>query len=356
MSTRAGDDRPDGKRGGLTMRDIAALAGVSSKTVSLVVNRLPGVGPGTRGRVQDLITLHGYTPRAQAQGLATGRAFLLAHVFNNPNPEYVFVIQQGLLDGLEGTGHALVSFPMQRDDPQFLDRLRNFLDRHRVDGVVFTSSISEDRRLGPLMEAIGVPYVRVAAKAMDTGPRSVIAGDRAAAGVAAEHLYSLGHRRIGFVAGPQSFLSARERRSGFAHTLEELGAPLAPEAIREGDYTCASGLAAGTSLLAARQRPTAVFAANDEMAAGVMQAAQRSGLRVPDDLTVVGFDDFSIATRVLPHLTTVRIPTREMGELAALKLLGRAKATSCEAGQLVIRESSAPPPSRPATPFAGTSD
>ncbi|WP_165372688.1 LacI family DNA-binding transcriptional regulator [Pengzhenrongella frigida] len=343
MTSTHDDERTDRRRGGLTMRDIAALAGVSSKSVSLVVNGLPGVGEQTRLRIQELIEQHGYTPRAQAQGLATGRAFLIAHVFNNPNPEYLMLMQQGLLDALEETGHALVSFPMQRDDPQFLDRLRSFVDRHRLDGVVFTSSVSEDRRIRPLMEDLGVPYVRVAAKALDTRPRSVVGGDRAAAGLAAEHLYALGHREIAMVAGPPSFLSARERQSGFLATLEGFGAALAPSLIKGGEYTFASGLAAGESLLGGPQPPTAVFAANDEMAVGVMQAAQRAGLRVPNDLTVVGFDDFSIATRVFPRLTTVRIPTREMGRLASLKLLQRAQGTSCAPGELIIRETSAPP-------------
>lgn len=335
--------------GNLTMRDIARLANVSSKSVSLVVNGLPGVGDETRARIEALIAEHGYVPQARAQGLATGRAFLVGHVYNNPNPEYLITMQQGLLDGLEGTGYALVTFPLDREHPQFTERLREFISRHRLDGVVFSSSVAEDERLLPLLTDLRVPYVRVASTAVDVAENSVVGVDRDAAVLAGEHVVELGHERIGFVSGPMSFLSARERRGGFEQALGAAGLTLDERLVVEGDYTFEAGLQAGQALLDLADRPTAVFAANDEMAAGVLQAAQRTGLEVPRELTVVGFDDFSIASHVQPRLTTVRIPTRAMGHLAILTLLrsspdgsGHDLTRETPSPELVVRETSAP--------------
>jgi len=318
--------------------------------VSLVVNDLPGVGPETRARVQALIAEHGYVPAAQAQGLATGRAFLVGHVYNNPNPEYLTMMQQGLLDGLDGTGYALVPLPLDRDRPDFEPRLSGFVERHRLDGVVLTSSVSEDDRVRPLLDGLRTPYVRVAATAVDEPDRSVAGIDRSAAALAARHLRELGHERIALVSGPEDFLSSRERRTGFTDELARSGAPLDPARVVTGDYTFASGTEAGRLLLAADPRPTAIFCANDEMAVGVLQAAQRAGLDVPRDLTVLGFDDFSIATHVRPNLTSIRIPTRRMGHLAAVRLLAAVRGRpedvrdlTCPAPELVLRESTAPP-------------
>lgn len=350
MAHDAGASATDGRgHGNLTMRDIARLANVSSKSVSLVVNGLPGVSDETRARIEALIAEHGYVPQARAQGLATGRAFLVGHVYNNPNPEYLITMQQGLLDGLEGTGYALVTFPLDREHPQFTERLREFVGRHRLDGLVFSSSVAEDERLLPLLSDLRVPYVRVASTAVDVPENSVVGVDRDAAFLAGEHVVGLGHERIGFVSGPMSFLSARERRGGFEQALAVRGLVLDEHLVVEGDYTFEAGLRAGEALLGIAERPTAVFAANDEMAAGVLQAAQRAGLEVPRELTVVGFDDFSIANHVQPRLTTVRIPTRAMGRLAILTLLetsvgvsGRTPAQDTPRPELVVRETSGP--------------
>lgn len=345
--TRPASSGPSAERRGRpTMRDIAELAQVSSKSVSLVVNGLPGVGDETRARIEALIAEHGYVRQARAQGLATGRAFLIGHVYNNPNPEYLITMQQGLLDGLEGTGYALVTYPLDRDDPHFTERLREFVDRHRLDGVVFSSSVAEDERLSPLLEELRVAYVRLASTAVDVPERSVVGVDRAAAVIAAEHVGELGHERVGVVSGPLSFLSARERLAGFEEGAAGSGVVVDPELVVEGDYTFEAGLEAGRRLLSVPERPTAVFAANDEMAAGVLQTAQRMGLSVPGELTVVGFDDFSIATHVHPRLTTVRIPTRAMGRLAVARLLTPGVGDlpeHCPSPLLVVRETSAPP-------------
>jgi LacI family transcriptional regulator len=149
----------------------------------------------------------------------------------------------------------------------------------------------------------------------------IVTNDRIGGREAARHLVELGHTRIALIAGRRSFRSAHERRAGFEDGLAEFGIELPPNYVLQGDYTFESGMARGAELLDLDPPPTAVFAANDEMAVGVLQVLHVAGLDVPKTLSVVGFDDFEIATRVWPRLTTVRSPIREIGRLAAQRLL-----------------------------------
>jgi LacI family transcriptional regulator len=171
--------------------------------------------------------------------------------------------------------------------------------------------------------------------------------DRLGGREAAAHLAELGHKKIAFVSGPATFRSSHERRSGFEEALNERGLSLAKAYVAEGAYTYDSGIEAGRALLSMADRPTAIFAGNDEMAAGVLQAARQLAVRVPEDVSVVGFDDFQIASRLWPTLTTVRTPTREIGRLAVERLMGREDDTrdpKSRLPSLVVRESTAAPP------------
>jgi LacI family transcriptional regulator len=166
---------------------------------------------------------------------------------------------------------------------------------------------------------------------------------------AARHLMGLGHRRVALMSGPASFRSSHERRAGFEEGLAEAGAALQPGYAVEGTYTYESAIPLGVQLLTLNPRPTAVFALNDEMAAGVLQAARQLRLKVPEDVSIVGFDDFQIASRLWPTLTTVHTPTREIGRLAAEQLLGRREGAAVGKPEdrlpaLVVRDSSGPAP------------
>ena len=157
----------------------------------------------------------------------------------------------------------------------------------------------------------------------------------------------LGHTRLAFISGPPTFRSSFERRAGFEEALNAHGLKLDPAYVREGAYTFESGIECAEALLALKPPPTAIFAGNDEMAAGVLQVALRSGLQSPRDISVVGFDDFQIASRLWPPLTTVRAPTRLTGQLAVQKLLGEAGESEPGGEEtlpvLVVRQSSGPP-------------
>ncbi len=333
-----------------TINDVARLARVSKKTVSRVINNSPSVKEETRKRVEAVIAEHGYSPDPQARGLAFRRSFLVGMIYDNPSPNYVVNMQQGVLDGVRGSGLELVVHPCDRASPRFLDDVRNFVVRQKLFGVVMPPSVSEDERVVAILKAADCPYVRIASVSLDEPGAMVVTNDSRGAARAARHLAELGHRRIAFISGPDSFRSSHERGRGFREGLAEHGVELASDLIRQGAYTFESGVEAARDLLRLKDRPTAIFAGNDEMAIGVMKAARELGLDVPGDLSIVGFDDLPMASRVWPNLTTVRLPIRDMGRMAAEKLTARLRGLDPAAldqpavdPQLVERESAGPP-------------
>ncbi len=332
-----------------TINDVAALAGVSKKTVSRVINASPLVNQSTRDGIQLIIDQIGYRPDPQARGLAFRRSYLVGLIYDNPNPQYVVNVQLGILDGMRGTDFELVVHPCDRKSDTFLEDARRFIELQKLYGVVVTPSVSEDERLVEVLRDIGCEYVRIASVPLDLDQRIIVTNDRIGSREAGKHLAELGHQQVGMVAGRRSFRSAHERRQGFEEGLAEYGVELMPAYVAQGDYTFESGLACGAALIDLDPPPSAIFAANDEMAAGVMQAALVAGMKIPNDLSVVGFDNFQTATRIWPRLTTVGSPTREIGMLAARQLLSVAHDTSIEVAanqtipKLVRRESSRKP-------------
>jgi LacI family transcriptional regulator len=257
-------------------------------------------------------------------------------------------MQLGLLDGMKGSGFELVVHPCNRASPTFIADLRGFAERQRLYGVVLTPSVSEDERVAGLMAEIGCEYVRVASVSVDAPEHMIETRDRLGGEAAARHLAELGHQRVAFISGPPTFRSSRERREGFEAGLDAMGLKLETCYAQEGAYTFESGIECAAELLKLDPRPTAIFAGNDEMAAGVLQVARQMDVRVPEDLSVVGFDDFEIARRLWPSLTSVRTPTREIGRLAAERLIGldegEGRDMQDRLPSLVVRQSSGPAP------------
>jgi LacI family transcriptional regulator len=333
-----------------TINDIARLAGVSKKTVSRVINRSPLLHDETRERVEAVIRETGYVPNPQARALALGRNFLIGLIHDNPNAQMILNMQQGILEALHGTDFELLVRPVDRGSATMLDDVRSFLVRQRLFGVVILPPISENNQLAKLCDEIGCRYVRMGSANLDDADHMVASNDRDAVADATRYLIAQGHRRIGLVAGPHGFRSARERREGFEDALREAGIKLPRSLVADGQYTFESGIAATDSLLDLSPRPTAILACNDEMAAGVLYAARERGLGVPEDLSIIGFDDTPIAARVWPPLTTVRWPIVAMGRSAALKLIsgvighsGDVKEPSTFISTLIRRGSVAPP-------------
>lgn len=323
---------------------------MSKKTVSRVINQSPFVREDTRERVKAVIDKLGFTPDPQARGLAFRRSFLVGLIYDNPSPTYVVNMQQGVLDAVRGSGLELVVHPCNRGSETFLNEVRAFIVRQKLFGVVMPPSVSEDERVVAILRDADCPYVRIASVSLDEPACMVVTHDSRGGARAARHLAELGHRRIAFISGPDTFRSSHERGRGFAEGLAEHGVTLDPAYVRRAAYTFESGVEAATELLALPQRPTAIFAGNDEMAIGVMKAARDAGLRVPEDLSIVGFDDLPMASRVWPNLTTIRLPIRDMGRMAAEKLTARSRgldpATLVQPEvdpSLVVRDSTAPP-------------
>jgi LacI family transcriptional regulator, galactose operon repressor len=333
-----------------TINDIARLANVSKKTVSRVINDSPFVKEETRLKVNAIIKEVGFEPDPQARGLAFRRSFLIGMIYDNPTPQYIVNMQQGILDAMRNTSYGLLVHPCERTSPTYLSELRSFIERQKLFGVILTPSISEDERMVKMLREFDCPYVRVASVMLDKPNTMVVTHDNLGAAEAAHHLAELGHERIAHISGPPSFRSAHERRRGFREALAQRGVKLRPSYDREGNYTFDSGIAEARELLSLKPRPTAIFAGNDEMAAGIFKVAHELGLEIPRQLSVVGFDDSATALRLWPVLTSVRLPVRDMGKLATDKLFGRhAKKRPPEneitevIPKLIIRESTAAP-------------
>lgn len=315
---RWNENNTDGRKP--TMKDVAELAGVSKKTVSRIINDSPLVNEATRLGIQGLIREIGYRPDPQARGLASKRSYLVGLITDNPTPQYVVNIQHGILDVLRQTGFELVVHPCDRKSESFIEDARRFIEVQKLYGVILTPSVSEDELLAEVLRELGCAYIRIASIALDMESRMIVTNDRIGGLEAARHLARLGHTRIACITGRRSFRSSTERCAGFEEGLAEFGLSLPPEYTLRGDYTFETGFALGAELLDLDPQPTAVFAANDEMAAGVLQALHVAGHTPPDALSVVGFDDFETATRVWPRLTTARTPARRIGRLAAERL------------------------------------
>lgn len=330
-----------------TINDIARLANVSKKTVSRVINESPFVRQETRARIAEIMQRVGYTPDPQARGLAFRRSFLIGLIYDNPNAPYVINIQEGALAELRRMGYELVVHPCDRSSPEFFTEIKGLVSRQKLDGVILLPPVSENPALPELMRELKTAYVRVLSARLDDPDNLVLSMDRQSAAEVAEHLAKLGHTRIAMITGPATYRSSHERLEGFAQALAERGLQLAPDFIAQGAYTFESGAACAEFLLSRTPRPTAIFAGNDESAAGVYRTAYLRGLKIPDDLTVIGFDDSPLASRLCPSLTTMRQPIRDMGRLAAEKVIaqiahveGPSEAASTVFPHLVVRESS----------------
>jgi LacI family transcriptional regulator len=329
----------------ITITAIAKEAGVSVPTVSRVVNGRSDVSPQTRARVEEILRRHGYRRRTAR---ARGPAGLLDLVFNDLDSPWAVEIIRGVEDVAHATGVGTVISAIHRRSSSTRQWLQNLRAR-TTDGVILVLTDlplpihAELRRLGVpvvVVDPVGVPAMDVPT----IGATNWTGGMQAT-----EHLISLGHRRIGFIAGPPRLLCSRARLDGYRAALEATGLDVDRELLRQGDFYHESGFAGGASLLDADEPPTAIFASSDQMALGVHEAVRQRGLRVPDDVSVVGFDDLPEVRWSSPPLTTVRQPLSEMGQLAARTVLRLAAGERIEslrvelATDLVVRDSTAPP-------------
>lgn len=305
-----------------TISDVARLAGVSKKTVSRVINNSPKVDATTRENVLKVISALNYVPSPQARGLAARRSFLIGLIYDNPDPLYIDSIQRGILKVCGPAGYELVVHPCDIRREGFLADILRFISRSHVDGVIILPPVSELNHVSQAVHDAGCPYVRLAAAAItDENYRIVVSDERAAVRQLVEYLIELGHRRIGFISGPAGYLSARERFEGFVEAHRKHGISFDSDLKMEGAYSFDTGKQCTRDLLSLGNPPTAIFASNDDMAAGAIHTAVEMGFRVPETLSIAGFDDSRVASLILPTLTTIRRPVAQMSSLAAAKLI-----------------------------------
>jgi LacI family transcriptional regulator len=309
------------KSGRPTINDVAALANVSKKTVSRVINKSPALSDKTRAHVEKIIAEIGFVPNLQARALALSRNFIIAVIHDNPNAQFLVNVQQGVLEALSGTEYGLMVQPFDRKLPSFEENVREFLERQKPYGVVMLPPISGDDPIAQLCHEFGSRFIRMGSIQMDKPAYVVSSNDREAVREAVTYLVEKGHKRIALIEGPEGFTSPRERRAGCEEALAKAGLHLDPALVRSGNYTFETGVEAAKQLLELDEPPTAIFACNDEMAIGAMIACRRAGLTVPDDMSVVGFDDTPLSSHVWPALTTVHWPIAEMARLAAQKII-----------------------------------
>ncbi|MGA5702273.1 LacI family DNA-binding transcriptional regulator [Peterkaempfera bronchialis] len=330
--------------GGATLAEIARAAGVSAPTVSKVLNGRADVAPATRSRVEELLRRHGYRRR---RGGAQ-QSQLLDLVFHELESAWAMEVIRGVENVARQEGLSLVlSESAGRLTPgqTWMDAV---LARRPAGVILVLSDLDSAQRTQ--LTSRDIPFV-VVDPAGDPGDEvpSIGATNWHGGLAATRHLVELGHRRIGVIGGPSSMMCSRARIDGYRAALETAGVAFDPRLVRDGDFHHEAGYACGLELLRLPDPPTAVFTGNDLQALGLYQAARELGLRIPEDLSVVGFDDLPLARWVGPPLTTVRQPLTEMAEAAARLVLdfGRGRqpgVTRVElATSLVMRSSTAPP-------------
>ena len=312
-----------------TINDVANLAGVSIKTVSRVVNNEPNVRSDTRDRVEKAIADLSYRPNVSARNLASERARLIVLLYDDPaayeapSSGYVTKMQEGALRACKEAGYELLINPCNYRDRGLSEQLQKLVEYARPAGVVIAAPLSNMPRIVKAVEDTGVPFVPVSRGKKSRQHFSVATNDREISREMTLHLASLGHERIAYIGGDPDHAAVANRLLGYRDALEESGLPFTDAYVCQGDNSIGSGQRCAATLLDLDQRPTAIFAANDDMAAGVMREAAKRGLVIPDDLSVAGCDDISLAQQVYPALTTIRQPFAEMVQAATTALINK---------------------------------
>jgi LacI family transcriptional regulator len=334
----------------VTIRDVAERASVSTMTVSRVINNGSSVRPETRAKVEEAIRALNYAPNAAAQRLAGGRRLRMALLYDNPSSGFLSELLLGALDESVRAGAQLAV--LKYDESAGATGLLEALEASGGDAVLLPPPLCESE---PVLQALAKANVAMVglAPGRPSGVMSTVRIDNErAAREIADHLLALDHRRFALIGGHPNQTVSEQRRWGFVDQLGRAGVPPSSIVVGPGSFTYRSGLEAAERLLSAERRPTAIFAANDDMAAADHSVAHRLSIDVPRELSVVGFDDTPLASELWPPLTTIRQPLTEMAEMA-VKLLVEAVRRPSGASEhqdlvvphaLIVRGSTGPTP------------
>lgn len=305
----------------VTIEDVAALARVSIKTVSRVINDEPNVSAATRDKVEKAIGRLKFRPSRAAKSLASRKAFTISLLYDNPCAHYVANVQTGVLSACEKYGYDLIVHPRSSPGYELAREVISLYHQARFDGVLLTPPLCDNATIVAALADEGIPTTLIAPGTAAPIFPSVVTNDEGSSFEMTNYLLSLGHRRIAFIAGHPAHLAVQQRTAGFLRAMTDAEIAIEPELIATGFNSFTCGIEAGKKLLSLPEKPTAIFAANDEMAAGVLTIAHENQLIVPRDLSLVGFDDIPLATQLWPALTTVGQPIKEMASRATEMLL-----------------------------------
>lgn len=312
-----------------TIKDVARLAGVSIKTVSRVINKEDSVKEGTEQKVQEAIKTLNYQPNSSARNLAATQSFAIGYVYDNPNAYYVIAMQNGILNECQSNGFELIIHPCNASSEKIIDEIQDMVRRSQLAGLVLSPPLSEMPDVLKALDDMDMHYVRVLSgtNQMQTTSPCVIIDDHNASEKITEHLIQQGHQRIAFITGDKDHQSTGERVNGYKSALKKHGLDLKKDLIIEGTYSFEAGVEGAKKLLKKKNPPTAIFACNDEIAAGALFAARLSKFDVPNDIAIAGFEDNPFSRQTWPKLTTAAQPTNLIAKRAASLLIQTVKSS-----------------------------
>jgi len=338
-----------------TIFDVAKIAGVSIKTVSRVVNNEPNVRASTRERVEDAIAVLKYRPDQSARNLASHRSHLIGLVYDDPaaydlpSSGYIIKMQQGALRACRSAFSELLIHPCNFRERNVGVQLKALIEETRPAGIILAAPLSNMSKIVRAIETTGTPLVRLS-PGNNGDYLSVSTNDREVSAAMTHYLAGLGHTRIAFITGDPDHKAVGNRFLGYQDGLKDSGLEFDQQYVAAGDNSFGSGEACAKKLLKRKQPPTAIFAANDDMAAGIVRTAHRLGIDMPGQLSVAGFDDIALSRQLDPTLTTIRQPLTRMTERAAAMLIGGNNGDKDDDDPVVIpatieiRESTGPAP------------
>ena len=333
-----------------TIVEVAERAGVSVKTVSRVMNGYAHVSQKTREKVETTIAELNYAPSMIARQMRLGDTQSIGMLYGDPSSGYQSELNHSMLKACAEVGRYLAVELFNEKSGEWVSQVERFLDRTQVRNMVLVPPMCDASELHDLLRARDVKFVLISPSRPVSGASSVQMDDRHAAREVTEYLIKLGHKRIGHISGHEDHIVTTLRRLGFLDAISAAGLPSDEDKlILAGRFRFKQALEQAREMLMQPDRPTAIFAANDQMAVAVIMAAHRLGLSVPEDLSVVGFDDTPMCQLIWPTLTTVKQPYDDIA-IAAVRLLQDAGSRKQEMAQslilphrLVLRESTAPP-------------
>jgi LacI family transcriptional regulator len=326
------------------IRDVAERAGVAVKTVSRLLNGHPYVRAETRDKIERAMKELDFRPSVAARILSGAKSNQVALIYDNHSPYYMFQIQTGCWDACKAQGIRLIAQPVDVDDPDVAEQVRGLVMETHVDGIILSSPVTDCEAVLTTLDTLDIPFVRISPGTNHALTSSVFMDDAQAADDMTSLLINHGHRRIGFIKGHPNHMASDERLFGYRRALDRAGIAFEPGLVHDGEFDVESGIRAGGELLDLPQPPTAIFASNDDMAAGVLAVAHERDIDVPGDLSVVGFDDTPLARTVYPPLTTIHQPMAELARTATEILVSGGDIRHQRLPhQLVERASVAPP-------------